>query len=41
MIIEKKSNKKQLEITISITKCNSKIYKLLLYNKAINNLIYS
>lgn len=32
--------KKEQEIAISITKLNSKIYKPILYNKAINDLIY-
>lgn len=34
-------NEGQIETTMSITKCSSKIRKSMLYNKAINDAIYS
>lgn len=40
VITKKTLDKKQLEITMSIIKYNNKICKLILYNIAINNLIY-
>lgn len=39
-IAKQVSNKKQFEIVISNTKYNSKIRKLISYDKAINNPIY-
>lgn len=40
MIAKKTSNKEYPKIPILISKCISKIYKPIAYDKAINNLIY-
>lgn len=40
IIFKKNLDKEQLEIAMSIIKCNNKIHKPLLYDKAINDPVY-